>query len=101
MQLSKKSGGEGSAAVPSPSRGEESPQKCEHDRSPLLFGERVRVRGICSSGGGFRSPYVPCFSIAQEPVNVPGGHKDVAVVVMLGNGSAWLKRLQTFTVSTT
>ena len=47
-----KSGGEGSAAVPPPSRGEESPQKCEHDRSPLLFGERVRERGK----SGFLAP---------------------------------------------
>jgi hypothetical protein len=47
-------------------------KKCEHDRSPLLFGERVRVRGKMRLWWSFRSPYVLCFSIATEPVNVPG-----------------------------
>ncbi len=41
-----------------------------------------------------RSPYVPCFSVATEPVNVPGGHKDVAVVVMRENELAVAKKVE-------
>ena len=37
-----------------------------------LFGERIGVRGKMRLRWLFRSPYVPCFSIATEPVNVPG-----------------------------
>jgi len=37
--------------TPSAPKAEESPQKFEHERSPLLFGERARVRGKCGSDG--------------------------------------------------
>ena len=42
------------------------------DSIPSPLRARVRVRGKIRLWWSFRSPYVPCFSIATEPVNVPG-----------------------------
>ena len=44
----------------------------KHGRPPLLFGERVGVRGNIRLRWSFRSLYVPCYSVTTLPVNVPG-----------------------------
>jgi hypothetical protein len=69
-------------------QGLRNPHKNASTNGPLLFGERVRVRGICGSGGEFRSPYVPCFSVATEPVNVPGRLTATAATRAPGKRSA-------------
>ena len=51
---------------------EGSPQKYEQGRLPLLFGERVGVRGNIRLRWSFRSLYVPCYSVTTLLVNVPG-----------------------------